>query len=221
MPMCSRPASAVSATVRPPTITTSRTSVPRPKCLRAVSSRWPSCAMAVEGASTPVAKAIATGNASSTANVAECAPGFGVAGACPMECGAAKPITSAASATRTNKAVIRAKRSRSPCPNHVSPATITGRSRAKTMRHGGPRQATPQPEVLLTSTPNHRYRPHDRVHLDLCWFRCASLDSWPSRECLVVEGVGERDADVVTGRVSSDPQAPTMFVSARRYGLKR
>lgn len=92
--------------------------------------------MAVEGASTPVAKAIATGNASSTANVAECAPGFGVAGACPMECGAAKPITSAASATRTNKAVIRAKRSRPPCPNHVSPATITRRSRAKTMRHG-------------------------------------------------------------------------------------
>ena len=31
----------------------------------------------------------------------------------------------------------------------------------------GPRQATPQPEVLLTSTPTHRYQPHDRVQLEL------------------------------------------------------
>ena len=80
--------------------------------------------MAVDGASTPVARAMATGNASTTAIIAEW-PGAVAAAAWPCAWGAVKPRTSTATEITTNATVMTANSSRPPCPNQVSPATTT------------------------------------------------------------------------------------------------
>ena len=87
------------------------------------------------GASVPVASAIATGNASTTATsagFAEC-PG----GACPcVTCGAVKPSASVATAATMNRQVMTAKIRRPPCPNQVSAATATTKASATGIRAG-------------------------------------------------------------------------------------
>src|SRR5438128_10030128 len=68
MPMCSRAALTVRPLVSHTTIASMSQSVTRPKRRRPRSSSWPSWAIADDGASTPVASAIATGNDKSTAS---------------------------------------------------------------------------------------------------------------------------------------------------------
>ena len=71
MPMRRRTASQVMVRVTLPTMASVSHSVSRPKRRRPRSSSWASWAMADEGASTPVASAIATGKAKHTAKIAE------------------------------------------------------------------------------------------------------------------------------------------------------
>ena len=66
IPIRRETASAERPRVRVATMASISQSVMRPKRRRPLSSSWPSWAIAEEGASTPVASAIATGKASST-----------------------------------------------------------------------------------------------------------------------------------------------------------
>jgi hypothetical protein len=90
--------------------------------------------MAVEGASVPVASAMATGNENTTANSGS--PSLPVSGARPwLTTGWVNPCTKMATALATNSSVITAKMSRPPCLNQVSPATATSKARPSGIRH--------------------------------------------------------------------------------------
>lgn len=91
--------------------------------------------MAVDGASIPVASAMATGNARTTASIAE-RPGSAEVAAWPVAWGEVKPRISTATEMMTNATVMKANSSRPPCPNQVSPATTTSSRSAIGMRSG-------------------------------------------------------------------------------------
>lgn len=120
-PMFRCTSSAVKPRVRVPTTITVSHSVIRPNLRRSRSSSSPSCAIADDGASMPVARAMATGNASATAMGAAW-PGSGVAG--EPERGVRKsPQMSTTTARTTNAAVITANTVRPRWPNQVPVAT--------------------------------------------------------------------------------------------------
>ena len=90
--------------------------------------------MADEGASTPVARAIATGNASATAHGTAWS---GVLVMVPDGCtGAVMPLISTAAVIAMNASVMIANRARPRCPNQVRPATRAVSARASGIRHG-------------------------------------------------------------------------------------
>jgi hypothetical protein len=121
MPTCSRTASSAIPTVRPATITNVVARVPRANRRRSAGPSWPSCAIAVDGASVPVASAMATGKENSTANSRS--PSGPVTGAAPWASTEwVNPCSNTATALATNSSVITANVSRPPCPNQVSHA---------------------------------------------------------------------------------------------------
>jgi len=127
-------ATAVRPIVSQPTIASVSHRVTRPKCTFPRWSSCPSCATADDGASTPVASAIATGNASSTASGSEpWAPaGWSTPEPCPW--GATRPSTSTADPTATNDSVMSANTALPAWPNQVRPATAASRTRASGTR---------------------------------------------------------------------------------------
>ena len=132
MPRCT--ASAVRPSVSPPTMRRVSQSVTCPNRLRPRWSSCPSCAMAEEGASTPVASAIATGNARATesqdahpcvsraCSVSPAGPPWGTG---------RTPLTNRAIPVPTKARVRTAKTVRPPCPNQVRP----GHEDEQTKRH--------------------------------------------------------------------------------------
>ena len=105
--------------------------------------------MAEEGASTPVASAIATGNATSTASAPVSWSPAGTSAADPCATGATKPFAITKSATPTNARVMVAKIKRPPCPNQVRPATTTSRARARGTRTA----ASPGRKAMIADAP--------------------------------------------------------------------
>lgn len=133
MPIRRCTASAVRPRVMVPTMPRVSHSVIRPNRRRPASSSWPSCAIAEDGASTPVARAIATGNANATAIGMPCP---GVVVIVPVGCTVAlRPLASTATVMTRNATVITAKIDRPTCPNHVNPATPAVSTRASGIRH--------------------------------------------------------------------------------------
>ena len=135
IPTCSRTASAVIPIVRrgdddhrQRDACRARTGAGRP------APSWPSWPMAVDGASVPVASAIATGNDSSTAITADAfRAGHRRAGRGRRR-GCGEPVHQHRDRAATNSSVITANTSRPPWPNQVSPATASSRPRPSTIR---------------------------------------------------------------------------------------
>jgi hypothetical protein len=122
-------------------------SVIRPNRIRPLSSSWSSWAIAEDGASMPVASAMATGKARATASAGEC-PAWWVM--VPVGCGAAKkPNTRTAAATVMNATVIAANTVRPRCPNQVPPATRATSSSASGIR----KAARPGKNAMIAEAP--------------------------------------------------------------------
>ncbi len=90
--------------------------------------------MALDGASTPVASAIATGNASMIVQI-EPDP-VPRSEASPMACGCTNPRNSTGIAEAMKRTVMVAKTLRPRWPNHVTPATSTQSTTAISARKG-------------------------------------------------------------------------------------
>ncbi len=135
-PTCSRTPSVAMPRVSQTTIPTMSHSVVRPNRSRPALSSWPSWAIADEGASTPVARAMPTGKATSTPSTAEC-PAAGAALATTRWTGAARvPRMITTDPTTTKLRVIIANTARPPCPSSVMPATAKSSTTASPVRAG-------------------------------------------------------------------------------------
>ena len=128
--MPSPAAAAARPSVSTPTSPTMSHSVSRPARRRPRSSSWSSCAIAFDGASTPVASAIPSGIASAAAPT----PASAIAGADAGPASAPMPRANTHAASATNKSVAFANTTRPRCPAALPNATTTASPTASATR---------------------------------------------------------------------------------------
>src|SRR5215470_13809451 len=156
MPTCSRTASPARPTVSPATMTNVAARVPRANRRRSAGPSWPSWAMAVDGASVPVASAIATGNENTTANSGS--PSGPVTGAAPRaSAGWVNPRARTATAAAASGAGLDwPQYLHGPQHSSVSPATAFTPSNAASATqvwHWQPPVIPGKPAPLLEASP--------------------------------------------------------------------